>query len=125
MWVPWCTLVQSQAADFHNSHHLVHAWSDDHVATMAASSSSTPEMLPAVSLPIYTSRVSLPVHLSPAYLASPMDGVRDLINRSVLQCAPRHTRPTQRRRASASGGLLTCGVLTRPPLPPAQVRRAV
>ena len=50
---------------------------------MTPSSSGT--ALPAVKLPIFTSRVTLPLHLSPSYLAQPIEGVRDVLNRSVLQ----------------------------------------
>ena len=36
-------------------------------------------------LPIYTSNVTLPLYISPSYLAFPMEGVREQLNRSVLR----------------------------------------
>ena len=41
--------------------------------------------LPAVTLPVFSSTVELPVYLSPSYLAEPLEGVRDQLNRSVLR----------------------------------------
>ena len=38
-----------------------------------------------IALPIFTTRTILRIHLSPSYLAQPMEGVREQINRSVLR----------------------------------------
>ena len=46
---------------------------------MTASSSTD------AALPIYTSQVEMPLYLSPSYLAHPMEGVREQLNRSVLR----------------------------------------
>ena len=41
--------------------------------------------LPAVALPVLTSKVDLPIYLSPSYLSQPLEGVREQLNRSVLR----------------------------------------
>lgn len=53
--------------------------------TVPSSSSSAPASLPTVVQPGFTSRVGMRTHLSPAYLAQPIEGVRDQLNRSVLR----------------------------------------
>lgn len=50
---------------------------------MTASSSDT--MSGSSALPIYSAQVELPLYLSPSYLAMPMEGVREQLNRSVLK----------------------------------------
>jgi DNA-directed RNA polymerase subunit E'/Rpb7 len=50
---------------------------------MAASSSSAE--LPAVTSPIFTRRVTLCTHISPAHLVQPLEGVREQLNRSMLR----------------------------------------
>ena len=40
---------------------------------------------PEVTNAVYTSRVSLLTHISPSFLAHPMEGVREQLNRSVLR----------------------------------------
>jgi hypothetical protein len=62
--------------------------------SMTASSSTTP----AVTLPIYASTIELPLYLNPSYLGSPLEGVREQLNRSVLRCAR-----VQARRAPGRG----------------------
>lgn len=49
-----------------------------------AASSSTAE-LPAVTSPIFTRRVTLCTHISPAHLVQPLEGVREQLNRSMLR----------------------------------------
>ena len=39
----------------------------------------------SAAMPIYTRHVELPLYLAPAYLAQPMEGVREQLNRSVLR----------------------------------------
>jgi DNA-directed RNA polymerase subunit E'/Rpb7 len=50
---------------------------------MAASQSSA--ALPAVTSPIFTRRVTLCTHISPAHLVQPLEGVREQLNRSMLR----------------------------------------
>lgn len=54
---------------------------------MTAASSSTSGS--ALALPIYTSLIELPLYLSPAVLAQPMEGVREQLSRSVLRYVER------------------------------------
>ena len=50
---------------------------------MAATSTSAE--LPAVTSPIFTRRVTLCTHISPAHLVQPLEGVREQLNRSMLR----------------------------------------
>ena len=50
---------------------------------MTASSSSAE--LPTVTSPIFTRRVTLCTHISPAHLVQPLEGVREQLNRSMLR----------------------------------------
>ena len=55
---------------------------------MAASTSAI-DGAATLSLPIYMSKVELPLYLSPSCLAQPIEGVRDQLNRSVLRYVDR------------------------------------
>ena len=66
-------------------HRALRAWWQG--AVMTAPSTSADD---AAALPVYTKHVKMPLHLSPAFLDQPMEGIREQLNRSVMRYVEAH-----------------------------------
>ena len=60
-------------------------WKADVCFLVSVKATSMMAAVPVVSSPVFSKRVTLRTHLSPIHLAQPIDGVRELLNRSQMR----------------------------------------